>query len=105
MKTSDIQSEAFEGTDYEALPSEFVATVVSEKNRDKTGKECVILGLELEDGKSVSQKYTPLHYTELAEALNKLGVNDTHDLLNKKFRFVSQKFSSGFPRWLPREQR
>ncbi|MEM3265146.1 MAG: hypothetical protein QXV17_13005 [Candidatus Micrarchaeaceae archaeon] len=104
MKTTEIKGKAFESTDYDVLPNEFVATVVSEKDRDKSGKECVILALDLESGERISQKYSPLHYSVLAEALEGMHIAETHELVGKKFKFVSRKFSAGFPRWIPVQQ-
>ena len=101
MNVDEMNKQKYEGTDFTELPQKFVATVTGEKNKDSKGNDCVILALELEDGTDISQKFSPMHYGDLAESLKAMGVKDTKELIGKKYRFEQKKFKNGFPRWLP----
>ena len=88
------------------LPETFEATLVREEIRtDRMGRDCLYWIMEIEGQGTLTQKFSPMHIDELVKALEKLGINDTKDLIGKKMLMKVQHFRIGNPRWLPAEIR
>jgi hypothetical protein len=85
------------------LPSEFFGVLEREEERtDRMGRKCLYWIISTEQG-TLTQKYSPMHIDALAEALEKLKVKNTVELIGKTLKFKSKNFRIGNPRWLPVE--
>ena len=89
--------------DISALPTDFVGRVKKvEKRVDKRGKEAIFVTVGTNDG-DVIFKYTRLHFGDLAQSLEKMGIKNLRELEGKKVRFVTKMFRMGNPRHIPAE--
>jgi hypothetical protein len=101
VKVEALKKMGFKRVELSELPNEFIATVEGEESRiDKRGKEAYFLTLKLEDGSTLRQKYTSIHLSDLGEALEKLGIEDTKKMIGKKYKFVKKNFGIGNARWI-----
>lgn len=88
------------------LPSEFEGILLREEFREDTrGRECLYWYIEYPEKGTVVQKFSPMHITALAEALENLKIEDTKQLYNQKLLFRVKSFRIGNQRWLPVEIR
>ena len=104
MKISDMAGRGREATmDLEELPDEFEGLLTNEElKKDAYEKECLYWELEVDSG-LVVQKFAPLHLKYLSDALTKLGVKDTSELIGSKMLFEKVEMSIGKPRWIPKK--
>ena len=99
-----LEESSIKRIDLDELPEEFTAEVTNEELKsDSRGREGIFLTIKMDDESQFKQKYTQNHFPELIEALKKLNVEDTKDLVNKRFKFKKVKFNIGRERWLPVE--
>lgn len=88
------------------LPTEFEGTLLREEFRaDSRERECLYWYIDVPEKGTVTQKFSPMHITALAEALEHMKVEDTKDLYGKKLLFRQKSFRIGNQRWLPVELR
>ncbi len=107
MKIEDLKKMSAGGRiQLNELPQEFIGVLVNERTVvDDRGRQLIYWDIQVEGEKSgkLTQKFSPLHFDDLAEALTKLGITDTSQAIGKKFKFRQKIFRSGYPRWLPIE--
>jgi len=87
--------------DYKDVPNSFVGTILIESIIENG----ITWEISLIGDKSgvVKEKLTSLHLRKLGELMQKMGIDDTKELVDKKCRFQAFYFRIGFPRWLPVE--
>ena len=104
MKISEMSNLGREPTlDLSELPDEFEGTLTEEELRkDSFDKECLYWQIEVGSG-LVVQKFAPLHLKYLSDALTKLGVKNTSELIGSKMLFTKFVMSIGKPRWIPKK--
>jgi len=87
------------------LPAKFIAKVTDAAiGTDKTGRKCVYLTLELTDGTITKVKYTPMHISDLAEELRKMGFKKLSEIVGQTLTFVARQYRIGYPRPMPVEK-
>ena len=99
-----LEESSIKRIDLDELPEEFTAKIINEELKaDNRGREGIYLTVEMDDEAQFKQKYTQNHFPEVIEALKKLSLEDTKDLVDKRFKFKKVKFNIGKERWLPIE--
>ena len=85
------------------LPDEFEATVVDYRlDTDRRGRKAFFLVVKLDDGATVTQKYTAMHLQDFIMALGRIkDIKTIDELKGKKLKFVRKEYRMGMPRWLP----
>ena len=87
------------------LPETFTATVTGiAVQEDKTGRKCVFLTLELDDGSQTKIKYTPMHFATFVSHLVRLKVKNLSELRGRKLVFKREGFRIGYPRHFPAQE-
>ena len=109
VKVDDLLELEF-SHNYPDLPKKFVGKIKSvEVTKDGRGIDCVYVNIELEDGTSFSEKYSPIHIEGLIYQMLKAGVEDTEDLVGLRCEWELEEFGGWeieeryVPRLDPRE--
>lgn len=103
MSLTDIQkNRAKPRIDLDELPEILSATVKSvEWKTDEKDRNCLYVEYTDENGKDFTQKYSPMHLADLAEALDTLKLSGIKQ--GQKFKLVQKPYRIGFPRMIPTE--
>jgi len=102
MSIEHIREMAQAGISLKDLPNSFTAKVMAMRlDKDKTGRECVYLVLELKDKRQITQKLTPMHLSELVKFFDAMKIENADEFVGKYWTFSKKEFRIGFPRWLP----
>jgi len=103
LSVEELKELAIARVDLASLPADFVGKVKKiEKRIDKRGREAIFLTVGTNNG-DVIFKYTRLHFGDLAQSLEKMGVKSLRELEGKNVRFITKAFRMGNPRHLPVE--
>jgi len=87
------------------LPDVFAATITQyQLAEDKTGRKCLYLTLQLEDGSRTKIKYTPMHLQDLVADLARLRITRLSQLVGRKFIFRRRQYRIGYARHFPTEE-
>ena len=98
LKSMSDQSDRMQLSD---VPETFIGVLRDEEVRDDNqGRNCLYFNIDYE-GKTITQKFTPMQLQAFVEALRVLGINSTDELMGKKVEWKLKSFRIGNPRHLP----
>ena len=102
MSVKELRMRGRKRLDLDQLPTELIATLVDWRfDKDTRGRECLFVDLEDENGNTITQKYTNLHITDLADAIEQLGFDHLDKTKGKKFLWKLKAYRIGNPRLIP----
>jgi hypothetical protein len=107
MNIKELEAQASKRIDLDALPQELEAIPISqriEKDTGKTPKDCLYVDFAYGDS-GFTQKYSPYHYTALADAFKAIKVDGFDQAIKEglKLRMRKKSFNTGFARFMPVE--
>ena len=103
VKIKDLKDRAYISPDISAIPAQFIGKINSAEIReDKKGNECLYVDIEIDNGDSFTEKYLPLHLTEMTRRMDMYNVKATEDLEGIWYEWESMSFNIGFPRHFPK---
>ena len=85
------------------LPDEFEGVIVDYRlDSDRRGRKAFFLTIQLDDGATITQKYTAMHLQDLIMALGRMkDIKVIDDIKGRRFRFIRKEYRIGMPRWIP----
>lgn len=105
VKIGDIPSEA-DRVPLADLPqtNELIALEekVAEATKEKVGG--LVITFQQRDKKTFPQKYSKISGRALAEAMIKLGIDDTEELQNSWYLYKLVAMRTGYPRYIPQKK-
>jgi len=102
MSLKELREKGRKRLELDQLPAELVATLTNWRfDKDSRGRECLFIDLEDKDGNTVTQKYTSLHITDFADAIEQLGFDHLDKAKGKTFIWKLKTYRIGNPRLIP----
>jgi len=91
--------------DLTELPEQLTAKVLSWRfDKDRMGRDCLIVDLITKNEEILTQKYTSLHINDLSDCIEALGFDHIDELKKAFFVWKLKPYRIGNPRLLPMEK-
>jgi len=107
MSFENLEKIAHRSVNLETLVPTFHGTVLAMliTKDPKTESDVLMMKVEMDDGKQLTQKLKGMHIAELLDVnLKNMGITKMSQIVDQKFKFEKTTFRIGFPRWLPTQK-